>query len=159
MSTKRDRRAERSLVVKNGASAIAVAAMTLGAVVGCSSAPPAAKPERGTLPAGAAQISVQGKDATTEEVHCLRLDTLTVITTGTDTTGATVMVSNAGKPVVEFVRVRNLSDFTGDYNLGLEGDATVAMTGPTYHIDGKVRGFSGTSVETTTEPFAINATC
>ena len=82
-----------------------------------------------------------------------------MITTGTDTSGATVMVSNAEKPAVKLVRVRNLGGFSGDYTLGLEGNATIAMTGRTYDISGTALGYGSGSVEQTTEPFTVKVSC
>ena len=44
-----------------------------------------------------------------------------------------MIISNAGKLTVEFVRIRNLDGFSGDYNRGLAGgDATVTLTDNTY---------------------------
>lgn len=146
--------------MKNKVIFLAAAAMVIGGAVGCSSHPAAAKLEPGTLPAGTAQLTINGKDAaTTGAVQCWTAESLTMITAGNDTSGATVMVSNAKQPVVEFVRVRDLNGFTGGYNLGLEGNATVAMTGRTYHITGTASGYSPTSIEPTTEPFAIKVSC
>lgn len=145
--------------VKNRVIFIAAATMVIGGAVGCSSGPAAAKFQSGTLPPGAARLTVSGKDATTGAVQCWTAESLTTITMGTEVSGATVMVSNAEKPIVEFVTVRDLSGFVGNYNLGLEGNATVAMTGATYEITGTVRGYNPTSIEPTTEPFTIKVSC
>lgn len=146
--------------MRNVLITIAAAAMMIGGGVGCSPGTTAAKLKPGTLPPGTAQLTVNGNHGvTTGAVQCSTIRSLTIITSGNDTSGATVMVSNAEKPVVEFVRVRNLNDFTGDYNLGLAGNATVNMRGPTYHITGTARGYSSTSTEPTTEPFAIMVSC
>lgn len=146
--------------MKNGLIVIVAATMVVGGGVGCSSGPSAPKLRPGALPPGTAQLTVNDKDATTTgAVQCSTLRSLTTITAGNDTSGATMMVSNVEKPVVEFVRIRNVSGFTGDYDAGLGGEATVTMVGPAYHISGTARGFSSASVEPTTEPFAMLVSC
>lgn len=145
--------------MKNGVVTVAAAAMVIGGAVGCSSGPGPVRFEPGALPPGAARLTVNGRDTTDSAVQCWTLESVTTIRTGTDTSGATVMVSNARKPVVEFVRIRNINGFTGGYNLGLEGEATFAMTARTYDITGAARGYSEKSIEPTTAPFAIEVSC
>lgn len=131
----------------------------IGGSAGCSSDPPI-KPKRGTLPPGTAQLSVDGADVgTTEAVRCSNIDWSTTIRTGNDNRGATVMLSSANKLVVESVQIHNLNGFTGNYNLGLDGDASVAMTDATYHITGKALGYEPTSITPTVRPFDIKAAC
>ncbi len=70
------------------------------------------------------------------------------------------MVSNAGKLTVEFVRIRNLNGFSGDYNRGLADlHATVEMTENTYQITGEARGYGPKSPEPTTVPFTMKLSC
>jgi len=69
------------------------------------------------------------------------------------------MVSNARKLAIEFVRIRNLDGFTGDYDRGLGGDATVGLTENTYHIAGAAFGYGTKSPEPTTQPFTIKVAC
>jgi lipoprotein LpqH len=57
------------------------------------------------------------------------------------------------------VTLRNIDGFTGNYNLGLEGEASVTMTGATYDITGVAPGYRSRSVERTAEPFKIRASC
>ncbi|MCV7035916.1 lipoprotein LpqH [Mycobacterium heckeshornense] len=68
-------------------------------------------------------------------------------------------MSNAGPLTVKFVRIRNLSGVTGDYNLGLEGDATIAMNGATYDITGAVLGYSPTAIAPMKQSFRIKVSC
>ena len=70
---------------------------------------------------GTAKLTIDGKDLpTTRVVHCAPPEQyMTTITTGDDASGATVMVSNAGRLTVELVQIRNLNGFTGGYNRGL----------------------------------------
>lgn len=149
----------REIVVKNAAVLITVAMMVVGGAVGCTSGPAPVKLQPGALPPGTARLSVDGKDTESAAVQCLTVESVTMIATGADTSGATVMVSNAEKPVVESVTIRNLNGFTGSYNLGLDGKATVAMTGRTYDISGTVRGYGEAAIEPTTAPFGIKVSC
>ena len=60
----------------------------------------------------------------------------------------------------EFVRFDNLDGFTGSYERELQGEATVTMTGPTYHITGAALGFNtAKQTELTAETFTIKVSC
>ncbi|WP_202377099.1 lipoprotein LpqH [Mycobacterium paraintracellulare] len=142
------------------AAIVATATMVIGALAACSSEPADTKTKRGTLPPGTVQLSINDTDAPTAgPVRCWTVETLTTITTGNDASGATVMISNAEKPAVEFVTVRDVGGFTGNYNAGLEGKATVTMIGSTYDITGTANGYRVTSTEPTITPFHIKAAC
>jgi hypothetical protein len=122
---------------------LTVAALAaLGVVAGCSSAPPV-KPEPGTLVVGTAAVTVNDVDAgSTDAVACTTAGALTTITTGDTDSGVTALVSNKGELTAESVSIRNLGGFTGSYNAGLGGEATVTMTGRTYAITGSAQGFA-----------------
>ncbi|OBI21464.1 hypothetical protein A5712_15725 [Mycobacterium sp. E2327] len=148
--------------MKHRVAFITAAALMLGAGTACSSGDVYAKRESGTLPPGAALFTLDGKDLPMiRTAQCAPPEEyLTTITTGNDASGATLMVSNNGKLAVEFVRIRNLNGFTGDYNRGLRGrDATIALTENTYQIAGTAFGYSTKSPEPTTQPFAIKVSC
>ena len=140
---------------------IAAAALMIGGSAACSSGP-SAKRDPATLPAGTAELSIDGKDLpTTRVVECAPAEEyMTTIKTGDDASGATFAISNAGKLTVEFVRIRNLDGFSGDYNRGLSGgDATVSLTENTYSISGAASGYGKKSPEPTTAPFTIKVSC
>lgn len=144
--------------MKNRFVIFAASILTVTTVASCSG--PAEKPARGTLPRGTAQFSIGDKDAgATNAVQCSTVESMTTIRTGDDASGATVMVSNAKKPAVLFVRIHNISGFTGGYDLGLQGDATLGMTATTYDITGTAFGYSPKSFEPTTQPFQMKAAC
>jgi len=108
----------------------------------CGSAPPEYNPPPGALVPGTAQVSVNGQDATTTDaVSCHTTGPLTTITTGNAESGITAMVSNETELVTEFVNITNLGGFTGSYNNGLGGEATITMTDRTYDISGTADGF------------------
>lgn len=138
---------------------VTAAALVIGGIAGCSSPPPI-KAKRGTLPPGTAQLSVSDADAgSTQAVRCTDIAWSTIITTGDDRSGTTVMVSSEKKLSVESVQIRNINGFTGNYNVGLEGNASVALTDATYHITGSALGYEPTSIAPTTRPFAIKVAC
>jgi ipoprotein LpqH len=108
----------------------------------CSSPPQAEDHQPGTLAIGTAKVSVDGADAgTTDSVSCTTTGPLTTITTGDDRSGSVSIVSNADALIAQTVSINNLGGFTGSYNAGLGGEATVTMTGRTYTIEGTADGF------------------
>ncbi len=113
------------------------------ACVACSSEPTAEPLPEGVLPAGTAEISIDGRDGgTTHDVACSSSGFLTSITAGTDTSGVTAVISSGDGLVAESVGIRDKAGFTGNYNAGLgEPAAEVSMTGPTYLISGTATGF------------------
>jgi lipoprotein LpqH len=147
--------------VRNGIAMVVVGAATaliIGGTAGCSSDPP--KPKAGVLLPGTSQLTIDGKDAPTNgTVDCASVESMTTLKTGDDAAGATVMVSAKGKLIVEFVRIRNLNGFSGDYNRGLEGSATAAQHDAVYDITGTARGYSPNSIAPTTLPFTIKMAC
>tara|TARA_B100001989_G_scaffold152258_1_gene108610 strand:+ start:131 stop:577 length:447 start_codon:yes stop_codon:yes gene_type:complete len=122
-----------------GAGALATAL----AVAGCSSSPqPAYQPPQGALIPGTAQATVNGRDAgITHSVDCMTIGPMTMISTGGDESGVYTMVSNAEGLDVKLLRLTDLGGFTGSYNQGLDGEATVSMTDRTYDINGTAVGF------------------
>jgi lipoprotein LpqH len=143
--------------VKNGIVVITAAALV---VAGCSSGTPPFKAAPGVLPPGTAEVTIDGRHADTNgAVQCAPVGSSTTITAGDESSGATVMVSEGKRLTVEFVRIRNLNGFTGDYNLGLEGDAAVALTRSTYLVTGTALGFNPKSIKPTTHPFTIQVAC
>jgi ipoprotein LpqH len=136
------------------ASVCSVAAALM--IAGCSTGN-AATPQRGALPPGTAALSVDGKDAgTTYSVRCESIDWMTRI----NTTGLSAMVSRAETLTTDFVRIDDVEGFTGSYERGLQGAATITMTGPTYQITGAALGF--TKREPTrlkAETFTLKVSC
>jgi lipoprotein LpqH len=138
----------------------AAALAVLAAVAGCSSPPPA-KPQPGTLVIGTAAVTVNDANAgSTDAVTCSAAGPLTTITTGDGESGVTALVSNKDELTAESVSIRNLGGFTGSYNAGLGGEATVTMTGRTYDITGTADGFATDNPSFRTNgTFAIKVAC
>jgi ipoprotein LpqH len=145
--------------VNGGALVVAVAVVVIGGV-GCSSQT-SHKPAPGTLPAGTAELSVNGGAArVTDAVQCESIEWMRTIRTGDEAAGVTVMLSNAKKLVAEFVRFRDFDGFTGSYDRHLQGEAAVAMTGPTYRVAGTAVGYANSKpTERTTAPFELRVSC
>jgi ipoprotein LpqH len=139
--------------------AASFAVLVVGASAGCSSEPPA-KLKAGVLPPGTAQLTIDGNDAgQTRSVQCAAVGSRTTIRTGDDHAGVTVMLSNAEKLTVELVRIRNMDGFSGDYNLGLGGDAAALLTDSTYHITGTAFGYRSASIAPTRQQFTMQVAC
>ena len=135
------------------------AALITGTIAGCSDNN--ATPRPGVLPPGTAVLSVDGKDVgKTYSVRCETIDWMTRIRTGIDSSGVNAMVSNADNLKAKFVRLRDLDGFTGSYEQELQGEASVTMTGPTYHITGAALGFNkATPTRLRAETFTIKVSC
>jgi ipoprotein LpqH len=146
--------------VRSGICVGIAAALAMGGAVGCSSGP-AASTGPGVLAPGTAVLTVDGKDVgKTYDVRCQVIDWMTRIHTGLDSSGLSAMVSNANRLNAEFVRLDNLGGFTGSYERKLQGEATVTMTGPTYHISGAALGFNkATPTKLKAETFSVNVSC
>ena len=146
--------------VENGIGLAAAAVLMIGITAGCSS-DKAAPPRPGVLPPGTAAFTVDGKDVgTTYSVRCESIEWMTRIHTAVDTSGVTAMLSNASHLKAEFVRFQDLAGFTGSYERELQGEATVTMTGPTYHITGAALGFNNAKrTQLAAETFAITVSC
>jgi lipoprotein LpqH len=132
--------------VENRICVAAAAVLMIGVAAGCSS-DKAATPPPGVLPPGTAVLTVDGKDV--GRIH-----------TKLDASGVSAMVSNANHLKAEFVRFHDLAGFTGSYERELQGEATVTMTGPTYHITGAALGFNDAArTKLTAETFTIKVSC
>lgn len=142
----------------NKTGAFVAAALMIGGSAACAAG--RAATEQGLAP-GTARISIDGAALpVTHAVECAPAEqAYTTMTTGDGNSGTIMMVSNAGKLAVEFVRIRNLNGFSGDYNRGLGDDASVTLSGITYQISGVAHGFGPGSPEPTNEPFTIKLAC
>ena len=146
--------------VENRICVVAAAVLMVGVAASCSS-DKAATPPPGVLPPGTAVLTVDGKDVgTTYTVSCQVIDWMTRIHTSLDASGVSAMVSNANHLKAEFVRFQDLAGFTGSYERELQGEATVTMTGPTYHITGAALGFNNARrTRLTAVTFTIKVSC
>ncbi len=115
--------------------------------------------------AGTAQVTVNGADAgTTDLVQCDPAGTLMIMKTGDpdnpEAPGIRAMIASEDQLVVREVGILDLGGFTGSYNEGLGGEATVTMTGRTYDIQGTADGFATDNPSfRTTGNFQIKIAC
>ncbi|BBY74905.1 hypothetical protein MPRF_18040 [Mycolicibacterium parafortuitum] len=141
------------------------AAATALALAGCSSPPPDYDPPPGALVAGSAQVSVNGTDlGLTDTVQCDPAGTLLMMTTrdpeDPEAPGISATIASEDELVVRQVGIRDLGGFTGSYNQGLGGEATVTMTDRTYDIQGTADGFETDNPSfRTTGTFQIKIAC
>ncbi len=143
-------------------SYLVVAAVGATVLAGCSSNSDEYTPPPGTLVAGTAEITVNDTDlGEFDSVSCSPAGPLTTITTGDDTSGSTLVISNAEGLTAESVSIRELGGFTGSYNRGLGDDETeVTMTGNTYTVTGTADGFDTDEPSfRTTGTFTIKVAC
>jgi lipoprotein LpqH len=142
--------------VNKGVCTVAAAVLLIS---GCSDRTAPARP--GVLPPGTAALSIDGKDVgKTYSVRCESIDWMTRIHTDLHASGVSAMLSNANKLKAEFVRLLDLDGFTGSYEHALQGEATVTMTGPTYHITGAALGFNKSEpTRLKAETFSIKVSC
>lgn len=140
---------------------MAAAALLAATAVGCSSGPDQQPLAPGALTPGTASITINDRAVgEVTSVQCTSAGPLMTITTGTETSGSTSVVSNAEGLTAQSVYIRDLGGFTGSYNLDLGGDAEVEMTGNTYSIKGRADGFETEKPSFRTEgTFEIKAAC
>jgi ipoprotein LpqH len=138
-----------------GASALLV----VGGVAGCSSPAPERVPP-GALPAGTAEVSVNGTDlGKTDAVSCTTIGPLTTIKTGDDDAGTVSAVDNSDGLIVQSAQITNLVGFTGSYWADLGTPAKVEMTNRTFLMTGSATGFNTDNPIRTTETFSIRVAC
>jgi len=147
--------------VENRFATVSFSAFMLVGIAGCSSSPPAAPPQPGTLPSGTAQTTINDANAaTTYAVRCTSAETLVTINTGDPAAGATAVVDNERNLDVKWVSIHNLGGFTGSYWKDLQGRADVSMVGKTYTITGVAEGFNTDNPGATKlGTFAIKVSC
>ncbi|BBZ27277.1 hypothetical protein MMAD_15720 [Mycolicibacterium madagascariense] len=139
---------------------LALAGLLIGVSAACSS-PAAVSPRAGTIPAGTADVSVDGRQlAPSRDVGCTFIQSYTTITTGSGPMGTTTVVDNADGLTAKSVDIRDLGGFTGSYWQNLGGEAAVAMTGRTFTITGTAEGFDAANPSARiARPFSIKASC
>lgn len=139
---------------------VTAAALVISGAAGCSSGPASFNTARGGSPPGLAHLTIDGENVgTTSTVRCAIVKSLTTIQTGDNKSGMTVMLSDADRLSVQFVRIRNADGFTGDYDRDLEGSAAIALSDSAYHINGTALGYSSRSVEPQMHTFRISVAC
>jgi ipoprotein LpqH len=147
--------------VRSQCRGLAIALLSLGALVSCSGGEPAVALPPDAVPPGTAQVKLgDGATGTSDAVVCTPVASSTIIKTGDNAAGTTSTVTNADTLAVASVDIRNIAGFTGSQWTGLQGDAKVHMSGQTYVITGTARGFTADNPSATAmQPFAITVAC
>ena len=147
--------------MENRFIAVAGAALVIvGGIAGCSSSPPTAPRQPGTLPPGTAQLTINGKDAgPTHAVNCSQVDWTWIIDAGDKAAGATAVVEGGGALTAKSVEIRNLDGFSGTYWDGNGGKADASIVGDTWMITGTVDGFPTDNPKPATATFEVKANC
>lgn len=123
--------------------AVTAVALVAGGLTACSSAPPSEPLAPGAVAAGTAEVSIEGRDASSVgSVSCQTVGTVTTVESGDQDAGLTVVVSSDPSLLVDSVSIRNLAGFTGSYLDGLGDEAQVDLSGRTYEISGTADGFA-----------------
>ena len=110
-------------------------------------------------------MTVNGADVgTPDSVRCDPVGTLMMMETGDpdnpEAPGISALIESRDQLVVREVGILDLGGFTGSFNDGLGGEATVTMTGRTYDIRGTADGFETDSPSfRTTGNFQIKIAC
>ncbi len=132
----------------------------MAAVAGCASPGSATQPP-GSLPAGTAEVTIDGAGVdTTHSVRCTSEGAVTTIATGDDRAGTTSAVDTAEGVEVQFAQIRNLGGFTGSYWAQLGPDAKVDITGRTFHLKGTADGFNDRNPSARiSQTFSIRVAC
>ncbi|MDT5112147.1 MAG: ipoprotein LpqH [Mycobacterium sp.] len=140
---------------------VTATAMLVGGLAGCSSRPAPEPQQPGTVPTGTAKVSVDGRDAGTDQnVSCTTTGTVTTVNTGTEQSGFTAVISTDPDLLVQSISIRNLGGFTGSYGNGLGDPAHLAVVGRTYQMSGVADGFATDSPSfRTSGNFSIQASC
>jgi lipoprotein LpqH len=129
--------------LKRMAPIVTAGALVAAGLAGCSSEPPPQAQQPGTVPAGTANVSIDGRAVGTDQnVSCMTTGTLTTVDIGTEQAGSTAVISSSPDLVIQTVSIRNQGGFTGSYNAGLSDPAQVNVAGRTYQIDGTADGFA-----------------
>jgi hypothetical protein len=128
---------------KRLAPIVTAGALVAGALAGCSSEPPVEAQPPGTVPAGTASVSIDGRAvATDQHVSCTTTGAVTTVDIGDQQAGSTAVISTDPKLLLQLMSIRNLGGFTGSYGDGLGDPAQVTVAGRTYQIVGTADGFA-----------------
>lgn len=117
----------------------AIAALGLG---GCAGSVADVHPPAGSVAAGTAKVSTGGRQlAVSNIVSCSNIGSTVTIRSGDDHSGLTAQIDESGPPAAQFVEIRNLGGFTGDFRKQVEGTADVKLVGTNYVIAVTAAGY------------------
>jgi lipoprotein LpqH len=156
--------------VKRGLTvAVAGAAILVAGISGCSSNKSGTGGVATSVPGGSvsvggankAKVIIDGKDQNVQGTTvCTKAAGNVSIAVGGNTTGISVVLTDANPPAVKAVQLGNVNGVTLQYAQGGQGNASVTMDGNTYKVTGTATGVDmANPMQPVNKPFEIDATC
>jgi lipoprotein LpqH len=155
--------------VKRGLTvAVTGAAILVAGISGCSNKPSsggvATSVPGGSVSVGGAnkaKVIIDGKDQNVQGTTvCTKAAGNVSIAVGGNSTGISVVLTDANPPAVSAVQLGNVNGVTLQYAQGGQGNASVTMDGNTYKITGTATGVDmANPTQPVNKPFEIDATC
>ena len=111
--------------------------------------------------ANKAKVIIDGKDQNVQGTTvCTKAAGNVSIAVGGNSTGISVVLTDANPPAVKAVQLGNVNGVTLQYAQGGQGSASVTMDGNTYKITGTATGIDmANPTQPVNKPFEIDATC
>ena len=111
--------------------------------------------------ANAAKVIIDGKDQNVQGTTvCTKTPGNVTIAVGGNSTGISVVLTDANPPDVKAVQLGNVNGVTLQYAQGGQGNASVTVDGNTYKITGTASGMDmANPTQPVNKPFEIDATC
>jgi ipoprotein LpqH len=111
--------------------------------------------------ANKAKVVIDGKDQNVQGTTvCTKAAGNVSIAVGGNTTGISVVLTDANPPAVKAVQLGNVNGVTLQYAQGGQGNASVTMDGNTYKVTGTATGVDmANPTQPVNKPFEIDATC
>ncbi|MBW0015605.1 lipoprotein LpqH [Mycobacterium sp.] len=149
--------------------ALAGAAIVVAGISGCSSNKSnsggvATSVSGGSVSAGGANASkviIDGKDQNVQGTTiCTKTPGNITMAVGGNTTGISVVLTDASPPAVKAVQLGNVNGITLQYAQGGQGNATATKDGNTYKVTGTATGVDmANPMQPVNKPFEIDVTC
>lgn len=153
--------------------AVAGAAILTAGISGCSSnksntggggtatSVPGASVSVGAPGSNAAKVIIDGKDQNVQGTTvCAKAAGNVTMAVGGNTTGISVVLTDANPPQVKAVQLGNVNGVTLQYAQGGQGNAAATRDGNTYKITGTATGIDmANPMQPVNKPFEIDVTC
>jgi lipoprotein LpqH len=111
--------------------------------------------------ANAAKVIIDGKDQNVQGTTvCTKTPGNVTIAVGGNSTGISVVLTDANPPDVKAVQLGNVNGVTLQYAQGGQGNASVTKDGNTYKVTGTATGVDmANPTQPVNKPFEVDATC
>jgi len=111
--------------------------------------------------ANASKVIIDGKDQNVQGTTvCTKTPGNVTIAVGGNTTGISVVLTDANPPAVKAVQLGNVNGVTLQYAQGGQGNASATKDGNTYKVTGTATGVDmANPTQPVNKPFEIDATC